>query len=327
MKKLIFILPLFIFGCKPSQNIIQKTQNVNFAASENVKFSYNVDSETVGETLKTLSSDDFEGREAGTPGMEKAAKYLETYFEKNNIKPYFKSYRDTLTNYFDTAYNIVGYLEGNDPILKNEFVVLGGHYDHLGFSENPVNGDKIYNGANDDASGVTAVAEIAKYFGQNKTNKRSILFVFFTGEEKGLLGSKHLSKKLKSKKFNIYSMLNFEMIGAPMKRDYLAYITGFDKTNMASKMNEYAGKKLIGFLPKEAEFQLFYRSDNFSFYNEFKVPSQTICTFDFENFDFYHHVSDDFEHADIPHMTHFIQEVLPVVEKMVNAPNKEIKFN
>jgi Zn-dependent M28 family amino/carboxypeptidase len=264
-----------------------------------------------------------EGRETGTKGIEKAAVFLEDFFKKNNVKPYFKTYRDTLTNFKLPAYNIVGVLEGSDPELKKEFVVLSAHYDHIGV-EKKKQADVINNGANDDASGVTVVAQLAKYFAETKSNKRSILFVFFAGEEKGLLGSKSLVEKLKKQDFNIYTQLNIEMVGVPMKRNYLAYITGFDKSNMAEKINQYTGKNTIGFLPKEAEYKLFYRSDNYSFYEAFKKPCQSISTFDFENFDFYHHVSDEFKVMDIPHMTSFTQELLPAVTQISSTPTEEI---
>lgn len=74
----------------------------------------------------------------------------------------------------------------------------------------------------------------------------------------------------------------------------------------------------------EFQYQLFMRSDNFPFFKEFNVPCQTVSTFDFKNFEYYHHVKDEFEQMNIPHMTRFIQDVLPVVEKMANADVKEI---
>lgn len=315
MRYFYFLIVFVFISCKST------------SVSPNTNVSYKVQESSVSETLKTLSADDMQGREAGKGGANKAADYLAGLLTKYNVKPYFKTYRDTLTNFNGTAFNVVGYIEGTDSKLKNEFVILGGHYDHIGISKEGVEGDHINNGANDDASGVTAVAELAKYFAKNKTNKRSVLVVFFTGEEEGLLGSTHLANKLKKQNFNLYTMLNFEMIGVPMKADYTAYITGFSKSNMAAKINEYSGKKLVGYLPMELQYQLFSRSDNYSFYNEFNVPSQTVCTFDFTNFDYYHHVKDEFEVMDIPHMTGFIQDILPVVEKMTNAPTKEIKLN
>jgi Zn-dependent M28 family amino/carboxypeptidase len=313
MRKLLFLFPFIFFGCKSNSPVA------------NSEINYKIKTEDVSSTLKYLSSDELEGRETGTMGIEKAAVYLEDFFRKNDVKPYFSSYRDTLSTFKTApAYNIVGYLEGTDSKLKDEFVILSAHYDHIGLDKKGLNGDFINNGANDDASGVTAVAEMAKYFSKTKSNKRSILLVFFAGEEKGLLGSKHLAKKLNDKNFNLYTQLNIEMIGVPMKRDFLAYITGFDKSNMATKVNEYTGKKTIGFLPKEAEYKLFYRSDNYPFFEAFKVPCQSICTFDFENFEFYHHVSDEFKVMDVSHITSFIQELLPAVTQMASSPTKEI---
>ena len=100
-----------------------------------------------------------------------------------------------------------------------------------------------------------------------------MMFALFSGEEMGLLGSKHLAKKLKSDGLKLYTMIEFEMIGVPMiDKDYTAYITGFDLSNMASKINEYTNLKLVGLLPKAKEYQLFYRSDNYSFYKEFNKP-------------------------------------------------------
>lgn len=321
MKKLYFLLPFALLGCKSNSSTV--SEKTSKATSESIVETYKVEQNEVSEFLKYLSSDELEGRETGTRGIEKAAVFLEDFFKKNNIKPYFKTYRDTLTNFKTPAYNIVGVLDGTDPELKKEFVVLSAHYDHIGLVKNKQE-DLINNGANDDASGVTAVAEMAKYFSQTKSNKRSILFVFFAGEEKGLLGSKSLVQKLKKEDFNLYAQLNIEMIGVPMKRDYLAYITGFDKSNMAERINQYTGKNTIGFLPKEAEYELFYRSDNYSFYDVFKKPCQSISTFDFENFDFYHHVSDEFEVMNIPHITKFIQEFLPAVTQIATTPTQEI---
>jgi hypothetical protein len=320
MKKLCFLLfPLVLLSCKSNPSATTEKAS----DSKLLDITYKVKETEVSDFLKYLSSDELEGRETGTKGIEKAAVFLEDFFNKNNVKPYFKTYRDTLTNFKSPAFNIVGVLEGTDPELKKEFVVLSAHYDHIGV-EKKKQADVINNGANDDASGVTVVAQLAKYFAETKSNKRSILFVFFAGEEKGLLGSKSLAPKLQKLDFNLYTQLNIEMVGVPMKRDFLAYVTGYDKSNMAEKINEYTGKNTIGFLPKEAEYKLFYRSDNYSFYEAFKKPCQSISTFDFENFDFYHHVSDEFKVMDISHMTSFIQELLPAVTQISSTPTEEI---
>ena len=171
-----------------------------YAQKKTTAANYKVEEKSVAATLKFLSSDDLKGRLAGSKGLETAAQYLEDVFVKNGVKPYFASYKDTLTNFDKPTYNVVGYLEGTDPKLKSEFVVFGAHYDHIGTVKNAATGtDSIYNGANDDASGVTTVAELVNYFGKTKTNKRSILFCFFSAEEAGLLGSQSLAAKLKNK--------------------------------------------------------------------------------------------------------------------------------
>ena len=288
---------------------------VNFAKEENVS-----------KTLSFLASDELEGRDSGSAGIEKASIFLENMLKENGVKPYFKTYRDTLSNFDKTSYNIVGYIEGTDAELKNEFVIIGAHYDHIG-KISAVNGDEIANGANDNASGSTAVTEVMKYFAQSKSNKRSLLFVFFSAEEKGLLGSKHLAKKLKEQKMNLYFMFNFEMIGVKMKRDdMLLYLTGFGRSNMAQKMNEYANEKLIGYIPIQSKYQLFRASDNYPFFNEFDVPAQTVSTFDFENFDFYHKPDDEFELMDTKHMTNVVNKMIPVLEQMMNSDSKEIQL-
>ena len=96
---------------------------------------------------------------------------------------------------------------------------------------------------------------------------------------------------------------------------------------MASLINEYAGEKLVGYLPIETKYMLFRASDNYPFFTEFEVPAQTVSTFDFENFDYYHHPKDEFELMDTNHMAKVISKTIPVLEKMINAPTKEIQLN
>lgn len=320
MKNFLFLAALLVLSCKSNQ-VVNDTKaegavsEVNFSKPENV-----------AKTLSFLASDELEGRDTGSEGIEKASVFLESMLIENGVKPYFTTYRDTLSNFSKTSYNIVGYMEGTDPKLKNEFVIIGAHYDHIGKIA-AVNGDDIGNGANDNASGTTAVTEVMKYFAQKRNNKRSLLFVFFSAEEKGLLGSKHLAKKLKGQGMDLYFMFNFEMIGVKMNRDdMLMYLTGFGRSNMAQIMNGYAGEKLIGYIPAETQYQLFRASDNYPFFNEFEVPAQTVSTFDFENFDFYHKPDDEFELMDTTHMANVVNKMIPVLEKMMNAETKEIQL-
>jgi hypothetical protein len=312
MNKIIIVLALLLIGCKSTTTVSEKD--------------YRVTAEQVAKHLNFLASDERGGRDTGSEGIAESAAYIEDIFSNNGVKPYFETYGDTLTNFDQPAFNVVGWVQGNDPKLKNEFVIVGAHYDHIGQGK-PVNGDSLANGANDNASGTSAVIEFAKYFGTHKTNKRSMLFVLFSAEEKGLLGSKHLAEKLKDQGMDLYFMLNFEMIGVPMQREELTYITGYKETNMADVMNGYAGKEAYGFLPKAAEFNLFKRSDNYPFYEQFKVPAQTVCTFDFENYPYYHHVDDEISEMDFNHMATVINTSLPVLKQMTNAEQHEIKFN
>ncbi len=281
---------------------------------------------SVRSSMEYLTSNELRGRETGTEGIEKAAKFIEDAFSKAGIKPYFTTYRDSFEVKERTGYNVVGYLEGNDPALKNEFVILGAHYDHIGLGK-VVNGDSIANGANDNAAGTVAVMELAKHFASERSNKRSMLFILFSAEEMGLVGAKHIANRLKGENIDLYTMINFEMIGVPMEgKDYMAYLTGYEISNMAEKFNEYSGEKVLGFLPQASEYKLFQRSDNYSFYQEFKIPAQTISTFDFTNYEYYHHVSDEVKNMNIPHMVNLIESVIPGIKGVTNSAEKEIKM-
>lgn len=349
MKNIMFLfLGFLILGCgaaKVEQAIVlnptnppkglrgSAVQNIADKASPNVPKGINAKvkayttPEDVEKILGFLAADELQGRDTGSEGISKAADYIQDIFEKNSIRPYFSTYRDTLTDYEDgIAYNMVGYLPGTDPELKDEFIVIGAHYDHIGL-QGGENGDTIANGANDNASGTTMVMEFAKFFGNQKNNKRSIIFALFTAEEKGLLGSKHLAKKLMDEDLNLYAMLNFEMVGVPMlDKDHSLYLTGYELSNLADISNGYAHKNLVGFLPKAKELNLFRRSDNASFHDAFNVPSQTYSSFDFTNFGEYHKVGDEASKMDFIFMATIVNEVIPMLNGIVNAPMKELKY-
>lgn len=318
MKKSIFLgIALIAFvGC-------ESTQNTTTTQVE----TYEVSAEAIQKSLNYLASDELKGRKPGTPGIQKAAQYIEKTFREFGVKPYFDTYRDSFqVNGSIPAYNLVGYIEGSDPALKNQLIILGAHYDHIGIVD-PVSGDSIANGANDNAAGTVAILELAKHFA-SKNPKRSIVFALFSAEEMGLLGSKHLAQKLKKQQANIYTMLNFEMIGVPLVgKSYMAYLTGFNKSNLAEKFNAYAEKEVFGFLEQAKEYHLFYRSDNYSFYEAFHIPAQTLSTFDFTNYPYYHHVEDEARLMDTEHMKNLILSVIPGIEKMVNTPEMEIMLD
>jgi hypothetical protein len=92
-------------------------------------------------------------------------------------------------------------------------------------------------------------------------------------------------------------------------------------------LNKYAGNKLVGKSDEAAKFNLFKRSDNYAFYQQFKMPAQTISSCDLTNFDFYHHVDDEADIMDFNHMASTINNLFPAMEGMINAPTQEIKMN
>lgn len=284
------------------------------------------DERKLQEIMNYLTSDELKGREAGTEGIELAANFIEDRFSVSLVKPFYETYRDVLTNFSPESFNIVGVVEGTDAELKNDFIIIGAHYDHIGIVA-PENGDTIANGANDNASGTATVMELARYFGTSKSNKRSLIFALFSAEEKGLLGSKHLSNRMKNENLELYAVLNFEMVGVPLKgKDYFMYVTGYEKSNLAEVSNKYSGSNLIGFLPTAKEYNLFQRSDNYPFAQDFNVPSQTYCTFDFTNFNYYHKPGDELSELDLSHMVEVVNKTIPVVEGIANGPSGELKL-
>ena len=319
----------FVLGCSANKsqiNILEIQNEVKKTSIVVVEKSIKNNSTSMEEIVSYLASDALKGRDTGSDGIDMAAKYIAQFFRTNNIDSYYDNYRDVFDVKGEEAFNIIGVLKGTDSILREEYVVIGAHYDHIGKGKK-IGDDVIANGANDNAAGTAAVMQMARYFSKFNTNKRSVLFVLFAAEEKGLLGSKHLAKQMKKDNKKIYAMLNFEMIGVPLDKEYLAYVTGYHKSNLAEKMNAYANANLVGYLPQAKEYQLFSRSDNYPFYQEFNVPAQTFCTFDFTNFDYYHHVDDEVDKLDFKHMENFIKSYLPAIEKVVNSTPNEIKLN
>lgn len=301
--------------------------NQNIQPTFSGEANYVFTEEAIHEHISYLASDELAGRDVGSKGIDLAASYLSEEFKSYGIQPFFTSYRDSFKNGDSYFYNVVAYLEGTDENLKEELFVVGAHYDHIGFNgEGKSAEDSIANGANDNASGVASVLELARFFALNPP-KRSVMFVLFTAEEIGLLGSKHLAKRLKNMDQSIYAVFNIEMVGVPLvKQDYSAYFTGYKMSTFADRFNHYSGKKTLGFLPKAAEYNLFKRSDNHPFYTEFNVPSQTICTFDFTNFEYYHHVKDETQYIDLKHMKSLISELSLGLFGLLNESESSIKF-
>ena len=281
---------------------------------------------SVENSMNFLASDELQGRDTGSEGIEMAAQFIEARFEDAGVQPYYDTYRDNFIAKERDAFNIVGVIEGSDPVLKNEVIIIGAHYDHIGTAKADGT-DIIANGANDNAAGTTTVLALADHFAGTKKNKRTLVFALFSAEEKGLLGSKHLAARMKKENVTPYVMFNIEMVGVPMVgKDHFVYASGYEMSNLPAIVNEYIGQNVIGFLPKAKEFNLFMRSDNYPFFLEFGIPAHTISSFDFTNFDHYHGVGDESDKMNFKFMEGLVKRLSIGLEKMANSPNQDIQL-
>lgn len=189
-----------------------------------------IDAKTFYKHDKYLSSDKMEGRFPGTKGNNEAASYIKKYFKKYGLKEFNRNYYQSFKLFVKeginkvnsdsvTTQNVVGYMEGSDEKLKNEFIVIGAHYDHWGWGGQNSGSKKkdafaIHNGADDNASGVSALLCILQELSKATVKpKRSIIFISFSGEEEGLLGSKYFVSHLPVAKDAVKVMLNMDMVG------------------------------------------------------------------------------------------------------------------
>ncbi|MDU1890600.1 MAG: M20/M25/M40 family metallo-hydrolase [Dysgonomonas sp.] len=239
MKKLIIILTFFSISFSV------------FSQSAKEKGLNSINEQSAKAYIEFLASDALEGREAGRHGSQIAAEYIKSLLQDMGIKPLYKdSYfqhfeaysreRQKRTRYIvlpdsiekyklDPAHrklqlkNVLGCIEGKN---KNDYVIIGAHYDHLGMDEALAN-DKIYNGADDNASGVSAVLQIAKAFVVSNTQpERTIIFAFWDGEELGLLGSEYFAATY-SHISSVKGYLNFDMIGRNNMEDKPKHVVYF----------------------------------------------------------------------------------------------------
>jgi Zn-dependent M28 family amino/carboxypeptidase len=168
--------------------------------------------------------------------------------------------------------NVVALLPGTDPKLKSEYVVLSAHLDHVGVGK-PINGDSIYNGAMDNASGVASLLDIAETLHESgKSFRRSLLFLALTGEEKGLLGSRYFAAYPTVKQEQIVADLNIDMF-LPLFPLRILTVLGLDESDLGQRVREMAGPLGIEVqADPEPERNLFIRSDQYNFIRQ-GVPS------------------------------------------------------
>jgi hypothetical protein len=210
--------------------------------------------------------------------------------------------------------NVVGILPGR---RTDELVLFSAHYDHIGF-ERPLFGDSIANGANDNASGVSAVVALAKYYASRGTPERTLLFAAFTAEEAGGFGSRHYSRQLDPDQ--IVAMLNIEMIGKEAAAGpNTAWITGFDRSSFGEILQRAVAGTGYQFQPDPyPRMGLFTRSDNATL-ARLGVPAHSISTTPIDNDPDYHRVSDEVETVDVAHIVRTIQAIARGAETIVSG--------
>ncbi len=276
-----------------------------YSFAQNISDSINKDE--VRKILYYLSADEMKGRVNFSPEQDTVATYLSNRFSEYGLKP-FTSHDSFYHNFWVSGIknsdssavlkNVIGMLPGDK--YPDEAVIFSAHYDH-------VKGKEIHNGANDNASGTSAVLMLAKYFAMRKDNERTLVFCLFAGEELGLLGSTAFAQIVRPE--TIKAVINIEMIGATNRTGKNAFfLTGDHYSNM----KKILAKNLTGTnvkIKKEGadENFLFRRSDNYPF-AKLGVPAHTIMCSD-DNDPCYHKPCDDAERIDSENMTRIIQAI------------------
>ena len=273
-----------------------------------------------------LSSDAMEGRALFTPGIEKASVFIEGEFKRIGLTYYkeLQSYRQDFLIKDKKANNVIGIIPGKSK--PNEYVIFSGHYDHLGMKES--GDDKVFNGANDDASGITAVITLAEFFKKKNDNARTLIFVAFTGEETGGYGSAFFSNSINADE--VVAMFNIEMIGTDSKwGKNSAYITGFERSDFGTILQ----KNLVGsgfnfYQDPYPQEQLFYRSDNARL-AALGVPAHTISTSKMDVEPNYHKLSDEISTLNMDNMTEIIKSITISSQTIISGkdtPSRVLKM-
>ncbi|WP_053043083.1 M20/M25/M40 family metallo-hydrolase [Thalassomonas actiniarum] len=211
--------------------------------------------------------------------------------------------------------NVVGILPGKSQ--AKEIVLYSGHYDHIGVN-NEGEGDVINNGADDDASGTTAMINLAEHFAQQKDNARTLMFSAFTAEEIGGFGSKAFSKQLKPEQ--VVAMINIEMIGKPSKFGAgTIWMTGMERSDLGELLNKQI-KEEKHKIHKDPypEQGLFYRSDNATL-ARLGVPAHSFSSTQLDKDQHYHQVSDDLASLDLDSMFKVIQTLATGTRGLVDG--------
>ncbi|HEV2704342.1 MAG TPA: M28 family peptidase [Pyrinomonadaceae bacterium] len=284
-----------------------------------------------------LASDALEGRRAGARGSDVAAEYIAAQFRRAGLEPagengsYFQLATYTSRAAPNTeikSRNVVGLLRGSDPKLRDTYVVLSAHYDHLGIREN-LEGDQIFNGANDDASGTAAVVEVAAALSTLKRRpRRSVLFVAFTGEEHGLRGSRFYAEHPLVPVARTIAQLNLEQIGrtddTEGARVGAATLTGFDYSDVSEILTAAGARTGVQINKHPTNSDAFFsRSDNRPLADK-GIPAHTLSVA--YMFPDYHKPGDHWEKIDYPNMEKVVRTIALGVLALADAA-REPRWN
>lgn len=231
--------------------------------------------------LSHLASDELAGRKVGTTGGDKARSWLAERFREAGLKTapgledYTQPFSFTWKDETIEAANVIGYIEGADPERKHEHIIIGAHFDHIGKAEGDkiVDGDDVYNGADDNASGTIMTLAIAKTLlermeaGEIERPARSLLFVAWDAEELGLFGSRHYVGDPVLPLEDMVVNINFEMVGVTIKNEpFRLWVTGESYSDFQSHLKAFAAPHGWTVLDDPfPDLNLFLRSDNAPF--------------------------------------------------------------
>ena len=216
--------------------------------------------------------------------------------------------------------NLIGIVRGSDPTVADEVIVVGAHFDHVGVGPS-VDGDSIYNGADDDASGVVAVLEAARDLASGSPPGRTVVFVLFTGEEVGGLGSRWYLDNPAVPLDQTVAQLQVEMIARP---DSLAggpgmlWVTGYERSTVGVILSSLGVPVVADPYPDES---FFFRSDNVRFAYR-GIPAHTLSSFNLHTD--YHRPSDDVTNVDFEHLVAAVETVVMVVRALADAPSPPV---